>query len=337
MILRSITSPEEWEKFQTAQPVAQFQQSWAWGAYRAAHGVPVRRYALVDDHGVWVAAIQMEYRARRFGLGYWFAPRGPVIAGDQKMILEELTRCLMQEQDLKDKAMFWRIEPFIAHGSSMPHAYIRTARMIPPCTFLLDLAPSEDDLLKSMHEKTRYNIRVAERKGVKVRFSTSESDLSAVLDLMDETARRDKFVQHSREHLRGSFRHLADAQMAQLVLAELDGKLLSAEIEVHYADTATYLHGASSSESRNVMAPFAMHWEAIKEAKRRGYATYDFWGANPESKDAYYYQASWEGFTRFKQGWGAVRTCYAGTWDLPLVSRGLYRTIFWKQAVKRGT
>jgi len=79
----------------------------------------------------------------------------------------------------------------------------------------------------------------------------------------------------------------------------------------------TYLHGSSSSESRNLMAPFILHWDAIQSAKAEGFKTYDFWGCNPERHDAFDFRPRWEGITRFKLGWGSERVSLVGTFDLP--------------------
>jgi lipid II:glycine glycyltransferase (peptidoglycan interpeptide bridge formation enzyme) len=341
MILVEVRSKELWEAFVAVQPNAQFQQSWAWGEFNVSQGIPVKRFAFIDEGGAWKAAIQLVYRKRRFGFGYWFAARGPVfneetVNGERTTeIIKELSDKLFEQPDLRKNTIFWRIEPFVNEGARMPSSLIRVSRMSPPCTFVLDLAPTEEELLKAMHEKTRYNIRVAERNGIRVRTSTSDEDLAAVLDLMDETARRDRFTQLPREHVRKSFTHLAANGMARAVLAEQEGKLLAGMIEIEYGDTTTYLHGASSSSSRNLMAPFAMHWEAIKEAKRRDSALYDFWGANPKFEQAFYYQKSWVGFTVFKERWGGRRVCFSGTYDRPTVHIFWYRLLFFKRFFRR--
>jgi lipid II:glycine glycyltransferase (peptidoglycan interpeptide bridge formation enzyme) len=215
------------------------------------------------------------------------------------------------------RSLFTRIEPLIKKGEMrMNDPFLAHRFYNPSTTALLDLTKSEEDLLAAMHQKTRYNIRVAQKHGVNVRVGT-EKDLAAFIRLSHETAERDRFLHMSETYLRKTFEILSRAGMCRLRLAEFDGKLLAANMEILFGDTMTYLHGASSSESRNVMAPFILHWDAIMSAKAEGFKTYDFWGCNPEDENAFDYRPRWEGITRFKLGWGSERVSFVGTFDVP--------------------
>jgi peptidoglycan pentaglycine glycine transferase (the first glycine) len=338
MNLVEITNRKDWDRWQAAQPYSQFLQSWAWGEFRETRGSRVRRFALANEAGEWCAAIQLEYRAKRFGLGYWYAPRGPVFASkivpaERRDIMMELCEALLKTKGLKQGALFWRFEPVSELSKPeglVPLSFRRAKAGNPSSTILVDLDVFEDELLKRMHEKTRYNIRVAAKHGVTVRLAKDPKDVEAFLDLAEETAKRDGFVQYPRQYLKDTYSILHANGQAEIRLAEYQGKILSANMEMLFGDTVTYLHGASSSENRNVMAPFALHWEALREAKARGYRLYDFWGANPEFKSMYYYKPSWEGITRFKRGFGGRQVDLVGTWDLPF-NIYLYRLVFIKQ------
>lgn len=338
MKLLLITSQDEWDEFQSAQPYAQFLQSWSWGEFRISDQCPVKRFALVDDAEHWCVTIQFEYRRRKFGFGYWFAARGPVFAKEVKTderreVMMKLCQELLKLSELRRGSLFWRMEPNseLAHPEGLvPLSFRRAHAMNPASTIVLDLDATEEDLLKQMHEKTRYNVRVAERHGVKVRLASSITDIETFLNLMEETAQRDHIVQHSRAYLRATYAFLHERGMAEIRVAEHQGKILAASLEVIFGDTVTYLYGASSSESRNVMAPFALHWNAIRDAKQKGFKLYDFGGSNPQSKAMYYYKPSWEGITRFKMGWGGRLVNLVGTWDLPF-NAVLYRLAFLKQ------
>ncbi|MFH1620560.1 MAG: peptidoglycan bridge formation glycyltransferase FemA/FemB family protein [Patescibacteria group bacterium] len=335
MKLIRIEQKNEWEAFQAHQPYSQFLQSWIWGEFSASLGKPVMRLALVEDEGSWLIAIQMEYRLRKFGTGYWFAPRGPVFSSllsleEKRKALFALTEELLKIKDLRKKTLFWRFEPVSELGNPeglVPLSFRRNSAQNPTSTLLLKLAPSLPEIQKQMHEKTRYNIRVAERHGVSVRLAHTEKDVETFLDLMDQTAARDNFIQHPRSYIKKMYEYLKTNNMSRIRLAELEGRVLSANLEIAYGDTVTYLYGTSSSEYRNVMAPYALHWNAIQEAKALGYQNYDFWGLNPWSKAMYYYKPSWEGITRFKLGWGGERVDLVGTWDLPFNSL-VYRLLF---------
>ncbi|MBU0540265.1 peptidoglycan bridge formation glycyltransferase FemA/FemB family protein [Patescibacteria group bacterium] len=335
MKLVEITKPELWDDFQNAQRFAQFTQAWKWGEFRRSCGLDVRRFALVDEAGAWLAAVQMEFRPKKFVGGYWFAPRGPVFSrhvgdDDKREIFQTLLENLKRQK--MARALFWRFEPLAALGHPeglMPLSMRRIFSANPASTMILDLTPSIAEISGKLKQKTRYNIRVAERGKVLVRLVEKTEDMDAFLDLMDETAKRDKFVQHDREYLRKLAENGIAAGTARLRLAVSAGKVLAANLEMLCEDTVTYLHGASSSRDRQLMAPYLLHWDAILQAKRDGYSYYDFWGINPLSKGAFAYKRSWEGITRFKEGWGGERLDLYGTWDLPL-NLPLYRLIFYR-------
>ncbi len=310
-----------WDAFIASVPRTPFLLSWAWGDFRSVQGREIRRLAVVDAEGRWVAAVLAERRVKARGLAsFWFAPRGPVFTSElngaeRADAFRALERALRETDG--GRAWFLRLEPFLSEVPAEFPGMRRSAAQNPATTVYLDLAPTEDELLGAMHEKTRYNARLAARKGVVVRMGTSEADFGAFLKLMDETASRDAFVQHDRGYLRSTWKALSPSGMARLRIAEHEGDVLAANLEIVFGDTATYLYGASSSVKRNLMAPYAIQWEAIRAAKGEGYAWYDFWGANPVDAQAPGYKPSWEGITRFKNGWGGQTVSFAGTWDIP--------------------
>lgn len=329
-----ITTPDTWDMFQRQHPWAQFTQSWTWGEFRRNSGCNVRRFALLDDHGNWLLAAQLEYRKKMPGIGYWYAPRGPVFwserpPGEDQDLLREFFHGL-KDMDLRS-AFFMRFEPVLKNEGEirhiLPEGIRRAPQLNPACTLLLDLSKNETELLAGMHQKTRYNIRVAERHGIRIRLANSATDLESFLVLMKETSSRDQFIQHDASYLRATYKALQGAKMGRLRFAESEGKVLAASLEVMYGDTLTYLYGASSSEGRHRMAPFALHWAAIREAKQEGYRLYDFWGVNPHTRTSPAYKTSWEGISRFKRGWGGEEVSLLGTWDLPRYPR-LYSFVF---------
>jgi lipid II:glycine glycyltransferase (peptidoglycan interpeptide bridge formation enzyme) len=215
----------------------------------------------------------------------------------------------------------------------MPIRMVRTKARSPAVTRVLDLHKAESELLAEMHSKTRYNIRVAEKNGVTVRVGDRPEDLEAFLRLTKETSTRDAFTPLSDAYLRATYETLAPQGMIQLRLAQYGEQVLAANMEVVYGDTLTYLHGASSSQERQRMAPYALQWDAIRSGKLQGKAYYDFWGCNPALTSNYYYKERWEGISRFKQGWGGELREFIGTWDLP-VNRLLYLLAFPKSILR---
>ncbi|MFH1078036.1 MAG: peptidoglycan bridge formation glycyltransferase FemA/FemB family protein [Patescibacteria group bacterium] len=336
MTFLEITDGQRWDAFQARQPWSQFPQSWGWGEFRRTCGLEVRRFALFDDAGALLVAAQMEFRPKKLGLGYWFAPRGPIFSPTLPVDLRRDAIRSFFDGLLATRLrrpFFWRFEPLAELRDPeglMPMRFRRNVSQNPSSTILLDLAPSADDLLAAMHQKTRYNIHVAATHGVTTRVATHPGDVTAFLDLMDATATRDGFVQHPRPYLEKTYAFLRPLGLARIRLAEVGGKPLAANMELVSGGTVTYLYGASSDEARNAMAPYALHWDAIMQAKRDGASVYDFWGANPPSKSMPAYKASWEGITRFKAGWGGRQMDLYGTWDLPAFLP-LYRLAFLKE------
>ncbi len=184
-----------------------------------------------------------------------------------------------------------------------------------PVTMILDIAPSADDILARMKPKTRYNIRLSERKGVVVR-SMPESFLPAFHRMYVETAVRDGFPVPSVEHLHALFR-AADPAIddvdVELLCAFKGDELLAGAIVAYSERCAIYLHGASYSHMRDHMASYAVQWAVINSAKRRGCTSYDMFGISPQGSETH----PLTGVRRFKAGFGGHVVQREGTWDYP--------------------
>lgn len=185
-------------------------------------------------------------------------------------------------------------------------------------TFMLDLAQSEETLLKNMHPKTRYNIRVAEKKGVVVTEDNSEKAFETFLRLNHETNTRQKFYSHPDSYF-WKLRRIASKSESDfsfhLMTATYDKTILTSWVLFICGDTLYYPYGASSSEHREVMSNNLMMWEVIRFGKSLGLKQFDMWGSlgpNPDTKDP------WFGFHRFKQGYGGALTEFVGSYDLVL-------------------
>ena len=180
-----------------------------------------------------------------------------------------------------------------------------------------------------MHKKNRYNIRLAERKGVSVRAASAD-ELPRWYALYEETAARDGITIHSfsattrrsSSSLRGQ-RRLRTHRHLHLYLAEHEGELLAGIVVVHYAGGATYLYGASSNEKRNLMPNYALQWRAIENAARAGCSWYDMFGVPPADDPAH----PMHGLYRFKTGFGGAIVHRLGAWDAPVrpVAARLFR------------
>ena len=186
---------------------------------------------------------------------------------------------------------------------------------------VMDIASTEEVLLADMKQKTRYNIRLAEKHGVTVRFSREAEDMESFIDLIYATTNRKAIWPHPKEYYRNFFQVFGENECV-LALAEHEGKVLVANLLIFFDGVAYYLHGGSSDEGRNIMAPFLLQWESIREAKQRGMTRYNFGGVQTQSSIINHQSliSSWVGITRFKQGFAPKTTpiVFPGTYDIIL-------------------
>jgi lipid II:glycine glycyltransferase (peptidoglycan interpeptide bridge formation enzyme) len=179
----------------------------------------------------------------------------------------------------------------------------------PKYTLILNLTPTEEELLNQMHAKWRYNIRLAEKKGVKIIVDNTRVEEFYRLLVKTEERKGVKFFPVKY------FNEIMKYPGAKLYLAEFDGKIVAANIMIFSGQTATYLFGGTDYEYRAVMAPHLLQWQAILDAKSSGCEFYDFWGAAPENVSGH--EAKWRGVTQFKVGFAPNQplTEYLGTFE----------------------
>lgn len=312
-----------------------FLQSWEWGEFQERAGRRVFRFlgksvlseaeGRVEGSG-WQAQF-VEITVPVIGKKYWYCPRGPVMnqsikGGEFQKILAEIIEEIKKDNP---NIIFFRLGPEWLVGQGIEKILDKAGfkklhyDIEPSQTQILDIVKSEEELLAQMHEKWRYNIRLAERKGVKIKMMSVndpefEKYFKAFYELIDKgTAERKGIRHHSKEYYRGQL----EIGNFVLFVAEYEEKFIAANIVVFWGNRATYLHGATDNNFRNVMAPHLLQWEQIKEAKKRSCDEYDFWGiVNESTIDKR--GASWEGFTRFKKGFGGREENYIGYFDYPL-------------------
>jgi len=343
MMFKENINQQEWDNFVSQQKLAQFLQSWQWGEFQ--QGLGRFCWRLKSD---WGQALVIKHNLP-FNKNYLYCPRGPILTHTRtntdytrtnaekkleenknfKSFFREIIEIANQEKsiflrfELPILSNFWSINeqkfgtkwsiPMSGAISGLPIK--KTADVQPSQTLILDLSKSEEQILTEMHYKTRYNIRLAERHSVKMRQGQPE-EIEKFLNLLHQTAKRDKFKPHPDNYYR---QLISLAQnFVKLFLAEYQNKILAANIIIFLGDTVTYLHGASSEEYKNIMAPHLLQWLVIKEAKKLGYRYYDFWGIN---------EKKWPGVTRFKKGFGGETVEYPGTYDL-ILNKFWYR-LYW--------
>lgn len=282
-------------------------QSWGWGEFQKSLGQKIYRFSPPAGGDDFVnLAVETELP---LGKKYLYCPRGPL--GNVEAALLDLKK-MQSDRSL----IFARLEP--AQKVDLPTA---VKNIQPENNWLLDLEPTEEQILIGMKPKTRYNINLASRKGVIVREGT-QSDLLIVWQLLLETANRNKIRLHSQNYYFQMWEHL-NRKHLKILIAEYHGQPLAGMILTLFGSTATYLHGGSGPKMKEAMASYLLHWEAIKIAKSLGLKYYDFGGVAPSFDSPsrrggpqHEENHSWTGITRFKKSFGGFVVQYPGAYDL---------------------
>lgn len=298
-------------------------QSWEWGEFRKMTGVKVERVG-----GIQITIHQIPYTSWNIG----YAPKGKLPTKEQTNILAKIAKennCILIKVEPKVE-----VEETNKRMKAEMHklGFVEGRPLFTKHNFVLDVTPSEQTLLASFKQKTRYNIKVAEKKGVTVRIDDSPAAFTKYLGLTEETTKRQGFYAHSRAYHERMWSVLHPAGIAHLLVAKYQGKIITTWVLFKFGDTLYYPYGASTREHREVMANNLVMWEAIKLAKKWGLKYLDMWGALGPDADP---NDPWYGFHTFKSGYGARAVEYIGTWDYvarPALYKiyGVVETIRWK-------
>ncbi len=294
-------------------------QSWRWGAFKQRHGWNAHRLLVNDPAGSAMAQVLYRYRGP-VSIGY--IPRGPALSGDPHI----LWPLLLKEIDAsarRNRAIATIIEPdrpLGLTGALKSAGVVRGPEHLQPGRTVKVPIGKDDDMLKRMHQKTRYNVRLAQRRGVVIeRGSGDETGIDAFYGLMRDTAERNEFGIHSRDYYEDFLRVFADDSV--MLFARVDeGALGAVLIAARFGKEAVYMYGASSTQHRAHGAAFLLQFEAMRWAREHGCSTYDLWGIpddDPEtvSSDSKGSIAGtkgddWRGLYRFKTGFGGEIITY---------------------------
>ncbi|MCX6704620.1 MAG: peptidoglycan bridge formation glycyltransferase FemA/FemB family protein [Candidatus Woesebacteria bacterium] len=215
------------------------------------------------------------------------------------------------------KLVFIKLEPNVEKSEQLVKL-VKSAGAVPgktlftPTTFWIDLTPSEEEILKSFSSKTRYNIRLAEKRGVTVKEDDSDKAFERYLELTRETVNRQGFYAHTEKYHRLMWNILKKAGIAHLLTATYQGEIITTWIVFAWKNFLYYPYGASTEKHKEVMANNLVMWEAIRFGRNLKLKTFDLWGRE-EGK----------GFTKFKEGYNPKVIEFLGTWDL-VINRPLY-------------
>ncbi len=298
-------------------------QSAEWKAYQEALGKEVRIYVLKEGTDIFATALVIIDRTT-FGFSTWDIPRGPIWEfGNRDSDLGLFLNTIVNDAR-QDRCFCLYLSPQIPLTDPLPQIRIPNPCSLslsprheqPAVTRIIDLTQPEEEILKRMKSKGRYNISVAHKHGIHVEQS---EDISAFMDLLKKTGHRDNFTIHPRKHyeaflskLPGSFLFLASIPQ---------GKPVAGLLGVIWGTRAIYYYGASDYASRALMAPYALQWAAMRHAKAAGCTSYDLLGVAPPDAPA---EHPWQGVSAFKEKFGGTLVTYPPEQEIvlrPIASR----------------
>jgi lipid II:glycine glycyltransferase (peptidoglycan interpeptide bridge formation enzyme) len=309
-------------------------QTWEWGQVKQAYGWKPHYLLWSDESNRPAAAALLLVKPLAVpGLKTAYAPQGPLLDWTDA----ELYHQVMEELEAKARgleAFSLKIDPevILAYGEELAEnepqraaaetviaylsgrSYVYSSQQIQfkNTAFLMVNAP-DDTLLAAMKQKTRYNIRLAGRKGVTVRHGTAE-DIDLLYRMYLETSVRDEFIIRPREYYERVWTTFINAEMATPLIAEVDNEPVAGLMLFSFGTRAWYLYGMSTNKHREKMPNYLLQWEAMQLSREMGCTVYDLWGA----PDIFDESDSMWGVYRFKQGLGAEAVQRIGAFDLPL-------------------
>jgi len=313
MEIRLCEDKKEWNKLPVLPAFSEFLQSWEWGEFQQSVGN--RPLRLLIEKGNEISGLQGFAHKLPLGISYLYIPRFENLKLETGNLKFEIMDYLK-----KQSFVFARMEPsssivnFQSLVSNFQFSVSFTQNRQPRATLIIDLSQTLDAIQEQMHSKTRYNIRLAEKKKVIIK---KEKDIEVFWKLNEETKERDKFKSHDKKY----YQKMLEQENVFQLTAVYQNQPIASNICIRFGNVFTYLHGTSSNEYRNLMAPYLLQWEGIKFAKSLGCQYYDFWGIAPSTMNNEQlttnkpvetcfhnlcWQAGheWTGVTRFKAGFG---------------------------------
>jgi peptidoglycan pentaglycine glycine transferase (the first glycine) len=332
LTLKTIHNPDEWDRALATLPNAHALQTWAWGDFKSHWGWTARRLLWVEDDTPRAAAQILGRSIPRTPWKFFYATKGPALDYTNTALATDILADL-EVYARQSRALFIKIDPDVPRhygeaGAGQPLAPVGQAmfnllaqrgwRFSPEQiqfrnTVVVNLTPAPAELLAAMKNKWRYNIHLAQRKGVVIRQGAPE-DIAAFYQMYAETATRDGFLLRPQTYYHEVWQRFLNEGQAEMLLAMVENKLVAGLILFILGPTAWYMYGASTGQHRQLMPNHLLQWQAMLQAKARGCAYYDMWGAPDVFNES---DRMW-GVYHFKQGFGGQTVQGLGAFDYPV-------------------
>lgn len=316
---------QRWNDFVARQPAGDVLQAWQWGELKARTGWQPYRFAITAGNEI-IAGAQVLQRTLPGGRCLLYAPRGPLVSEGNLPALSDLV-AEIRDHARQSGGLALKIDPAISDGDTRwadalsragfrlsPAAGSDFGGVQPRYVMKVDLRETADELLAAFHPKWRYNLRLAERKGVIITGDCQRDEIADFYEVLLETARRDGFGVRALSYFYDIWDLLISEGLGRLFLGRLDDEIICGAITLAAGSQAWYLYGASSNRHRKAMPNHLMQWEMMEWARARGCHIYDMRGVAREVPGGD--ETALHGLNRFKRGFSAVYTEYMGEYDL---------------------
>ncbi len=323
MSLIEITNKEIWDQ-SVVSLGGNFGQSFSYGSWQECLDRNVVRFFYEGSTSEVKCLVQLISFSFGGKFLYWYSPYGPVATKNfstQDFInfKNEVTSFIKK---LFPLTVFIRLEHFVSPDiqKNFPKVSLRCAcgsYMQPRLEWVLPLEKTEEELLMGMHQKARYSVRLAEKRGVVVEKIEKNLlvHLEDFMNLINETAERNGFKAHEKKYFEGIFTSIEKEESGFLLKGSYEGEVLVMDLVFCFGDAATYLFGGSNELHRDVCAPYLLKWQGIVEAKRRGMKRYSFGAISDLEKKE---NMQWEGITNFKVRFGGEKLRHGDFFDIVL-------------------
>ncbi|QQS43808.1 peptidoglycan bridge formation glycyltransferase FemA/FemB family protein [Candidatus Roizmanbacteria bacterium] len=282
-------------------------QSWQWGEARKSTGTSVVRIGGFEENKLEEVFTMSCHPLPKLPWKVGYIPRSPLPGEQLVQFLKEYAK--------QNSIFFIKFEPDVCKNDAnkLPSDLTKAPHpLFPAWTQKLDLTKSEDELMKQLKSKTRYNVRYAEKNGVTVREDSTDEGFAKFSKLYFDTVERQTYYGHNRSYHQKVWQAMKNG-IAHILIAEYQGEPLAAYELFFFDHKLYYPYGGSSDRHRNLMASNLLMWEAIRFGKRMGATEFDMWGSLAPDYDR---SKSWAGFTRFKEGYGTEFYQFQGSYDL---------------------
>lgn len=317
---------ELWNDFVAGCEAGDFAQVWEWGELKSRTGWLPLRFGLLEG-GILRAGMQVLKRPLPGGKSLFYAPRGPLYRLGDETVLPELLAEVRQAAR-QHGALALKVDPAIVQPNAAALAALQAGGfrfspnsdgpfggVQPRYVMKVELRDTEEELLASFHPKWRYNLRLAEKKGVTVTAQCSRDELPAFYEVLQETCRRDGFGVRAISYYYDIWDLLIEKGLGAMFLGRAEGQIVCGALTFALGAQAWYVYGASSNSHRNLMPNHLMQWEMMKWARARGCSVYDMRGVARETASGED-EGALHGLNRFKRGFGARYMEYLGEFDL---------------------